>query len=87
MPDDTAPYAGVVVNNLAGNKLDYYLTREIDYTADSCVGDTRSSTVIVRLTNNTPAGRFPDYVAGMFENPSNAPRGTNASVVFRRHYD
>ncbi len=26
VPDDPAPYAGVVINNLGGNKLDYYLT-------------------------------------------------------------
>ena len=78
VPEDAAPYAGVVVNNLGGNKLDYYLTREIEYVADSCVGDTRSSTVTVRLTNNTPAGEFPDYVAGMFENVGNTPKGTNS---------
>ena len=28
IPDDPAPYAGVVINNLGGNKLDYYLTRQ-----------------------------------------------------------
>ncbi|MGV9863676.1 DUF4012 domain-containing protein [Rhodococcus koreensis] len=78
VPDDAAPYAGVVVNNLGGNKLDYYLSREIDYVADSCVNDTRSSTVTVRLTNNTPADEFPDYVAGLFETVGNVPKGTNA---------
>ena len=78
VPDDAAPYAGVVVNNQGGNKLDYYLSREIEYVADSCVGDTRSSTVTVRLTNNTPAGEFPDYVAGLFETVGNVPKGTNA---------
>ncbi|BAH53768.1 hypothetical protein ROP_55210 [Rhodococcus opacus B4] len=78
VPEDAAPYAGVVVNNQGGNKLDYYLTREISYVADSCAGDTRSSTVTVRLTNNTPAGEFPDYVAGMFENVGNTPKGTNS---------
>ncbi len=49
VPDDDAPYAGVVVNNLGGNKLLLYLQREIDYTADSCSGDTRATTVKVRL--------------------------------------
>ncbi|ORL02467.1 hypothetical protein A6F55_15565 [Prescottella equi] len=77
VPDDPAPYAGVVVNNLGGNKLDYYLQREIDYTAESCVGDTRKSTVTVRLTNTLPPGDYTKYVAGMFDNPAGAPVGTN----------
>ncbi|MFF0817868.1 DUF4012 domain-containing protein [Rhodococcus sp. NPDC003318] len=81
IPGDAAPYAGVVINNQSGNKLDYYLTREIDYTSGSCEGETRESTVTVRLTNNTPAGDLPDYMAGMFLNPQNLPKGTNVSGV------
>lgn len=77
VPDDAAPYAGVVVNNLGGNKLDYYLEREIDYRAESCVGDTRKSTVTVRLTNALPEGDYTRYVAGMYDNPVGAPVGTN----------
>jgi len=75
--DDPAPYAHVVINNLGGNKLDYYLTREIEYTAESCEGDTRASKVVVRLTNELPAGDYTDYVAGMFDNPVGALVGTN----------
>ena len=41
VPDDPAPYAGVVINNLGGNKLDYYLKRKIEYAADGCAGETR----------------------------------------------
>ncbi|WP_043781603.1 DUF4012 domain-containing protein [Rhodococcus sp. JVH1] len=81
VPDDAAPFAGVVINNQAGGKLDYHTTREIDYTAESCAGDTRRSTVIVKLTNNTPAGDFPDYVAGTFINTLGVPKGTNVSAV------
>ncbi|MCL2535851.1 MAG: DUF4012 domain-containing protein, partial [Nocardiaceae bacterium] len=77
VPDDDAPYAGVVVNNLGGNKLDYYLHREIEYTGGNCTGDTRSTTVTVRLTNTLPAGDYTNYVAGMFDNPMGAPVGTN----------
>ncbi|WP_420910918.1 DUF4012 domain-containing protein [Rhodococcus sp. OK519] len=77
VPDDPAPYAGLVINNLGGNKLDYYLEREIDYTAERCVGDTRQSTVTVRLTNTLPPGDYTKYVAGMFDNPAGAPAGTN----------
>jgi hypothetical protein len=65
IPDDPAPYAGVVINNLGGNKMDYYLGRQIEYVADGCDGDTRMSTVTIRLTNTaSDVGQLPDYVAG-----------------------
>src|SRR5262249_28091228 len=35
IPDDPAPYAEVTINNLGGDKLDYYLKRKIEYAADS----------------------------------------------------
>lgn len=65
IPDDPAPYAELVVNNLAGNKMDYYLKREITYTADQCGGPTRNSTVTLKLTNDAPDTQLPDYVAGV----------------------
>ncbi|MDI9976091.1 DUF4012 domain-containing protein [Rhodococcus sp. IEGM 1307] len=81
VPDDAAPFAGVLINNQAGNKLDYYLTREIDYTAESCTEDTRRSTVTVKLTNNIPGGDFPEYVSGTHINTLGVPKGTNVSAV------
>ncbi len=81
VPEDPAPYAGVVVNNLGGNKLDYFLERGIDYTAGSCVGQTRTSTVTIRLSNTLPSGEHTAYVAGMFDNPMGAPVGTNLTDV------
>ncbi|MGY4867405.1 DUF4012 domain-containing protein [Mycolicibacterium elephantis] len=65
VPDDDAPYAEVIINNLGGNKMDYYLTRQIEYAADGCSGgETRQSTVTIRLSNTAPDGPLPDYVAG-----------------------
>lgn len=64
LPDDAAPFAGVVINNLGGNKLDYYLKTQIEYAADECRGPTRASTVTVKLTNAIPSEPLPDYVAG-----------------------
>nr|WP_232786714.1 DUF4012 domain-containing protein [Mycolicibacterium aurum] len=64
LPDDPAPFAAVVLNNLGGNKLDYYLKTQIEYAADKCQGDTRASTVTVQLTNAVPSEPLPDYVAG-----------------------
>ena len=60
IPQDGQPYAGVAVNNTGGNKLDYYLDREIDYRRTGC-GSTRSVTVTIRLTNAAPTG-LPAYV-------------------------
>lgn len=65
VPDDSAPYAQVVINNLAGNKMDYYLRRDIEYTAGGCDLERRPSAVRVRLTNTAAADNpLPDYVAG-----------------------
>jgi hypothetical protein len=82
VPDDEAPYAQVVINNLGGNKMDYYLERDIEYAADGCDGDTRNSTITVRLSNTATDRPLPDSVAGLNnEIPLKAPRGTMISSV------
>jgi hypothetical protein len=86
IPDDPAPYAEVVVNNLGGNKLDYYLDRQIEYVADGCDGDKRTSTVTIRLTNTLkdPAP-LPEYAAGRLgffpEIAGDIPKGTMLTSV------
>lgn len=85
VPDDDAPYAHVVVNNLAGNKMDYYLRREIEVAADGCDEDRRNSTITVRLTNTSNGKALPDAVAGLsglIEGlPVNLPDGSMVSSV------
>jgi hypothetical protein len=81
VPDDPAPYAAVVINNLTGNKLDYYLTRHIEYSSGGCDSQTRKSIVSVRLTNNVPADGLPDYVVGNHGLKFDVPNGTNVSWV------
>jgi hypothetical protein len=85
VPDDAAPYALVVINNLGGNKLDYYLTREIEYSAGACDSSTRKTAVTVRLTNNVPDVPLPDYVAGGMGltdfDVEGIPRGSNVTSV------
>jgi uncharacterized protein DUF4012 len=83
VPQDAAPYASVIVNNLGGNKLDYYLKREIEYSAGACDSETRKSAITVRLTNNIPDAPLPDYVAGSsgFPGEVDLPPGTNATSV------
>lgn len=73
IPDTSAPYLQVALSNAAGNKLDYYLRREISYQAAGCSGDSRKSTVTVTLTNTLDNLSLPDYVV--------APNGTNLSVA------
>lgn len=86
IPDDRAPYAQFVVNNLGGNKMDYYLTRQIEYKAGACTAGTRKSTATIKLTNTLkdPSG-LPDYVAGkmgFFPGlASSVPRGSMISSV------
>lgn len=85
LPDDPGPFAGVILNNLGGNKLDYYLRTEIEYAADECRGPTRASTVTVNLTNAVPDEPLPDYVAGASglspELGLNLPAGTSVTSV------
>ena len=86
IPDDPAPYAEVVINNLGGNKLDYYLDRHIEYVADGCYGDMRTSTVTVRLSNNVADPELlPDNVAGRVgffpDVAGNFPKGTMITSV------
>ena len=85
IPEDSAPYAEVVVNNLAGNKMDYYLRREIEYAADGCDGDTRNTTITVRLTNTASDTPLPDFVAGSGglapELPIKVPPGSMVTSV------
>lgn len=84
VPTDTAPFANVIVNNGAGGKLDYYLKRDISYTADGCAGPTRQSTVAATLTNTAPTrDDYPSYLYGRRtpETAYDGPPGTNRSVV------
>jgi hypothetical protein len=93
IPEDSAPYAQIVVNNLAGNKMDYYLKREIEYAADGCDGDMRNSTITVRLSNTATTDKpLPDEVAGTLgitgtlvgvrpTIPLDAPSGTMVTSV------
>lgn len=84
VPDDAAPLAQVFVNNLGGNKLDYYLRRKIEYAADGCNGETRKSTVTINLSNTAPGGPLPEYVAsspGLLNIMNKPPAGINVSSV------
>jgi hypothetical protein len=84
VPDDAAPYAQVVLNNLGGNKLDYYLKRSIEYSAEQCTGRTRNSTVSVKLTSTAPPD-LPEWIAGAPglspDAPLRVPNGTMITSI------
>ncbi|MDH2424143.1 DUF4012 domain-containing protein [Sphaerisporangium sp. TRM90804] len=64
LPERAGPYAGLVVNNAAGGKLDFYLDRSLDYELGPCRAGRRATTVRVRLANQVPEGTLPPYVTG-----------------------
>ncbi|MGW7816913.1 DUF4012 domain-containing protein [Streptomyces puniciscabiei] len=68
LPDTPGPFAGLVVNNAAGTKLDYYLDRSLVWAPGTCTADGRPVTVTVTLANRAPAG-LPDYVTQRVDHP------------------
>lgn len=80
--DDTAGlFSGVVINNAGGNKLDYYLSRDVTYTS-ACPGSDPTATVTIKLTNTAPATGLGSYAAGTAD-PAQAgqPLGTSRLLV------
>lgn len=78
IPDTEAPYLDVSVGNIAGNKIDYYLQRDLSYTAGECSPDGRTSTATITLTNTLTDLDLPDYVIGSLGAPgARLPDGTN----------
>ncbi|WP_326823999.1 DUF4012 domain-containing protein [Streptosporangium sp. NBC_01756] len=67
LPRRPGPFAGLVVNNSAGGKLDYYLKRSLDYELGPCWSGLRPTTVRVRLTNDVPDRSLPSYVTGRMD--------------------
>ncbi|MCQ4079682.1 DUF4012 domain-containing protein [Streptomyces sp. RB6PN25] len=82
LPEGPEPFAGLVVNNAAGTKLDYYLDRRLDWEAGRCGRDGRDVTVTVALTNRAPATRLPAYVTQRVDAPPYTTRpGDNRLLV------
>ncbi|WP_338898251.1 DUF4012 domain-containing protein [Streptomyces sp. TG1A-60] len=82
LPKESAPLAGLVVNNAAGTKLDYYLHRQLVWAPGRCVGGQREVTVTVRLTNRAPVSGLPPYVVQRVDDPPYDTRpGDNRLLV------
>ncbi|WP_351233378.1 DUF4012 domain-containing protein [Streptomyces sp. NPDC002133] len=82
LPDSSDPFAGLVVNNAAGTKLDYYLDRRLDWVPGRCTAAGREITVTVRLTNTAPGSGLPTYVTQRVDAPPYRTRpGDNRLLV------
>lgn len=66
------PYALSAINNLSGNKIEYYLSRSLSYNQLSCSSDQASTQITTSLTNGVPtSGKLPDYIAGRIDKDKN----------------
>ncbi|HQV18824.1 MAG TPA: DUF4012 domain-containing protein, partial [Gordonia sp. (in: high G+C Gram-positive bacteria)] len=84
IPGRPMPYMNVTVGNVAGNKIDYYLKRDISYHSGSCSRSVRRSTASIRLRNEVPDKNLPPYVVGSLGAPRAGilNRANAASVQF-----
>ncbi|WP_443166753.1 DUF4012 domain-containing protein [Nonomuraea sp. 10N515B] len=70
LPKKPGPFAGLMIINSAGTKLDYYLDRSVSYELGPCRSDgMRPSKVRIHLTNNVPPGNLPKYVRERLDYP------------------
>ncbi len=83
IPTDDAPYAQIVINNLSGTKMDYYLKREIEYEADGCTSERRNSTVNVKLSNTGEATSLPPFYSETVTWPNQSAGGPVLNHQFR----
>jgi hypothetical protein len=85
LPDEPGSVIAVTFNNLGGNKLDAFLTTEVDYEPGRCPTNSfQRSAVRVSMLNDPPAG-LPDANYGFFDlqrvEVPDAPKGTNRLLV------
>lgn len=82
LPQGPEPYAGLVVNNAAGTKLDYYLDRTLNWHSGRCTAAGREVTVKAVLTNRAPSSGLPPYVTHRMDKPPYETRkGDNRLLV------
>ncbi|MGY6024244.1 DUF4012 domain-containing protein [Streptomyces spinosirectus] len=82
LPDTPGPFAGLVVNNAAGTKLDYYLDRSLAWAPGACTDTGRSVTATMTLTNRAPVSGLPEYVTQRVDYPPYRTRpGDNRLIV------
>ncbi|MEX0754559.1 MAG: DUF4012 domain-containing protein [Actinomycetota bacterium] len=60
-------FLAVVMNNGAGNKVDYYQSRTVNYTVDLLSDGTGRGSTEITIANGAPASGLPKYVIGPFD--------------------
>jgi len=66
LPAVPGVFLDVVMNNAAGNKVDYYLRRKVSYVRTG----SRAGRLTVTLTNTVDPGAVPPIVIGRFDEPA-----------------
>ena len=84
LSDTPGLFSGVVINNAGGNKLDYYLERDVTY-VPACGAARPRALVTIKLTNTAPARGLSDYVAGRADHPQ-PPVAPGTSRLFVGYY-
>jgi hypothetical protein len=78
---NSGPYAGFVVANAAGTKLDYYLQRTMSYVRSGC-GPNSTATATFTLHNGAPTSGLPAYVIDRSDsNAAKSAPGDNRLLV------
>ncbi|MEU2154396.1 DUF4012 domain-containing protein [Streptomyces sp. NPDC019396] len=82
LPSGEGPFAGLVVNNAAGGKLDYYLDRRLEWIPGRCTPEGRLVTAKISLGNRAPVTGLPSYVTLRADKPTYPTRpGDNRLMV------
>jgi hypothetical protein len=81
IPRSSRPFAGLVLNNAASGKLDYYLARSLQYVRTGC-GSDRDVTATITLKNLAPASGLPAYVTTRVDKaPASAKVGDSRVIL------
>ena len=81
-PIDEVDTVALTAQNLAGNKLDYYLDTDLQLTGERPQDQLGTMTARITLTNTAPAGvTEPRYIFGPGVSPTSVPAGVLRSVV------
>lgn len=81
-PTDEEEVAGIVLNNAAGNKIDWFTshTTKVARSFDTATGD-RLAIVTTNITNDAPLSGLPAYVANSFDAGPGARPGDHRLLV------
>jgi hypothetical protein len=76
LPNSRRPFSGLILNNTAAGKLDYYVSRGLAYARSGC-GPVRDVRVTITMNNSAPKRGLPLYVTTRLDAdpPANAKPG------------